>query len=264
MKLFFSMMIFFISGFYCLTVSGFDWSVNELQYQYGDLDTPEFAGGGSANTHIITFQHASGWKFGDNFLFIDHLKDNNSDSFNNNDWYGELYTNLSLTKVTGQNFSYGMIKDMGLLFGVNIGYDPKVYKYLPGLRLSWDIPGFKFLNTDFTAYIDDNAGIDDGGAPEESDSFMVDVNGAYPFSFGKHDFSIEGHTEYIGERTNELGFDVSDWFFSQIQFRYDLGKQIFNINNHLFIGIEWQLWINKLGDENTDENAVQALAVWRF
>jgi len=28
--------------------------------------------------------------------------------------------------------------------------------------------------------------------------------------------------------------------------------------------IEYQLWINKLGDRDTDENAVQALFVWEF
>ena len=130
--------------------------------------------------------------------------------------------------------------------------------------MSWQIPGFKFLNTDITAYLDDSAGIDDAGAPAENDSFMIDINGAYPFSLGSHDFSIEGHVEYIGNRKNELGFEVSDWIFSQIQFRYDLGKLLFGWNDHIYAGIEWQFWMNKLGDKDTDENAMQALVVWRF
>ncbi len=54
------------------------WMNNEIHYQYGDLDTPEFAGGSSENTHIITFQHADGWKYGDNFFFIDYLDNGNN------------------------------------------------------------------------------------------------------------------------------------------------------------------------------------------
>ncbi len=30
----------------------------------------------------------------------------------------------------------------------------------------------------------------------------------------------------------------------------------------LFVGIEWQFWMNKPGDKETDENSVQALLVW--
>ena len=130
------------------------WSINEIHFQYGELETPSFANRGTQGTRILTFQHASGWAYGDNFMFVDHLRDNNND--------------------------------------------------------------------------------------------------------------IEGHIENIGERDNELDQDVSSWLFSQIQFRYDLGKQIFDAAKHLFIRTERQLWLNKLGYKNTDENAFQALLVWRF
>ena len=242
----------------------FNRSINELHYQYGKLDTPSFAGGGSANTHILTFQHASGWAYGDTFLFVDYARDNKSNNFNDSDLYGELYLNFSLNKITKKSLSFGPIKDVGVLFGLNAGHKAKVLKYLPGMRLSWDIPGFAFLNTDFTFYIDDSSGLNNSGAPSESNSFMIDVNGAYPFKLGAHEFNVQGHMEYIGERKNELGFTVSDWFFSQIQFRYDLGKLLTGKSNHLFTGIEWQLWLNKLGDQRTNENAAQALVVWRF
>jgi len=242
----------------------FDWSINELYYKYGKLDTPSFAGGGSAHTHISGLQHASGWKYGDNFLFVDYLNDDDSDSFNDSDWYGELYLNFSLGKISQRDLRIGPVRDIGILFGVNAGGDSKVLKYLPGLRISWALPGFTFLNTDIFAYIDDNAGLDDGGAPAEDNTYFIDINGAYPVVIGEHVFSIEGHIEYLGESTNELGLERSDWLLSQIQFRYDLGKQLLDNKDHLYVGIEWEYWINKLGDEKTDENAVQALVVWRF
>lgn len=242
-----------------------DWSTTELHLQYGELVTPDFAGGGEADTTIITFQHSSGWEYGDTFFFIDYLNDDQKDnSFNNYDFYGELYLNFSLGKITNTEINLGLVNDIGIITGLNLAGDANVVKYLPGVRLSWDIPGFTFVNTDFTAYIDDSAGVKFGGSPKEDDSFMVDISWAFPFNIGVHSFSIEGHAEYIGERENELGSTVESWILLQPQFRYDLGKAIFNSSGQLFTGIEWQYWKNKLGENNTDENTVQALLVWRM
>ena len=249
----------------CQGASAADWSTTEIQYQRGNLAAPTFAaGGGNAMTNIITVQHASGWGIGDLFFFVDFLRDNRIDGFNDTDYYGELYANFSLGKITGKPVGFGPVKDVGLLAGINKGGDPKVLKYLPGVRLSWDAPGFQFLNSDFTAYIDSSAGVAQGGAPAESDSYMVDVNWAYPFAIGKHSFSIEGHAEYIGKRHNEFGAPVSAWILAQPQFRWDLGKAWYDKPNQLFVGIEYQYWRNKLGDKNTSESRPQILAVWRF
>ena len=36
------------------------------------------------------------------------------------------------------------------------------------------------------------------------------------------------------------------------------------MNERVAMGVEYQFWMNKLGDGSTDENAVQALLVWEF
>jgi hypothetical protein len=245
-------------------VAGADWSNTELQYQYGRLSAPSFAGGEKAGTNILTFQHASGWKYGDNFFFVDYLDDSNNDGFNDKDFYAELYINASIGKISKWSLHAGPISDVGFIMGLNIGGDPNVLKWLPGIRLAWSLPGFAFLNTDITAYLDESSGLKQGGAPSEDDSFMIDVNWARPFSVKNQSFSVEGHVEIIGSRKNELGENVDTWILAQPQFRYDIGKALFANPNQVFIGIEWQIWINKLGDPDTDENAIQALAVWRF
>ena len=245
-------------------IAAAQWSVTEIQYQRGTLDAPVFAGGGDASTNIITFQHASGWQYGDNFFFMDHLDDDKADGFNDQDWYGEWYSNFSLGKISGNKIGAGPIKDVGILIGFNWAADASVTKYLPGIRLSWEVPGFAFLNTDITAYLDDSKGVARGGAPTEDNSWMLDINWAYPFSVGDQDFSIEGHMEYIGERTSEFGTDVSDWLLAQPQIRWDMGKAMFDSAGHLFLGVELQYWQNKLGDAGTDEKAVQLLIVARL
>lgn len=157
----------------------------------------------------------------------------------------------------------GLIQDIGVLGGVNWSSEAKVLKYLPGIRIALNLPKFAFANLDTTAYLDGSRGLANNGAPKENDSFMVDFNWGLPFSVGKQNFSIEGHVEFIGPRDNSFGDRVKWHILAQPQFRYDLGKP-FGQANLVYIGVELQIWINKLGDGSTDEFAPQALVVWRF
>lgn len=236
--------------------NAFEWSDSELQLQYGQLDVPSFAGGGKAKHLISTLQHAHGWKYGDNFFFVDIL-DSRKSGFQDFDFYSEWYSNFSLSRIAGRKIGGGLIADIGLVLGINWGDDANVVKYLPGVRLSLELKGFAFANLDITGYIDDSEGIASGGAPRESDSYMVDLGFARPFSLGDQSFSLEGHIEYIGSRKNRFGDNVDGWILAQPQLRW-------RVSERLWLGIEYQYWMNKLGDGATDENTVQALIVWQF
>ena len=218
-----------------------DWSNTELHIQIGNLDVPSFAGGGDSDHVIYTLQHAS----------------DRAGGFQDFDMYGEWYTNFSLGKITGKPVGGGFIKDIGIILGFNWAADANVKKYLPGIRLSLDLPGFAFANLDIMAYIDDSEGVASGGAPSEDDSFLIDFNWARPFKIGDSSFSIEGHIEYAGERDNEFGGKVESWILAQPQFRW-------YVRDSVALGIEYQFWQNKLGDGATDESTVQALFVWKF
>lgn len=228
----------------------------EVHFQYGSLTNP-FAGT-STGTAVVTFQHASFWKSGDHFFFIDVIDDGVDDGFNDIDFYGELYSNISLTKLLGGGLETGPVADLGMIFGFAAGGDANFLQTLTGARISWRIPGFVFLNTDFMGAADYSGGLDSGGAPKAGGRFVFDINGLLPFNLGSQSFSITGHAEYIGPTTDELGNDVPFWILAQPQLRWDIGEQ----NGH-FVGIEHQYWRNKLGTE-VDENTVQLLVVWQF
>lgn len=233
----------------------------EFHLQYGRLQNP-FSDEGH-QTFVFTVQQYSEWKYGDSFFFLDYLDDSVRDGFNDRDFYGEWYPTLSLGKLRKKEFRAGPIRDIALIGGVNAGGDAKVLKYLPGLRISWDLPGFLFLNTDLTAYIDDNTGLMGGGAPKTADSFMFDVSWALPFDLGRQSFAIVGHAEYIGSRTNELGQRDEGWMLAQPQFLWDLGKAMAGAPQKLMVGIEYQYWVKKLGTDR-DESVAQLLLVWRL
>ncbi len=232
----------------------------EFHYQYGKLANP--FSGAQEKTSILTVQHATGWRLGDSFFFVDILNDGLQDGFNDKDLYGEWYPTLSLGKVSGKKFQLGPIRDISVIGGINFGADANVFKVLPGLRASWKAPGFAFLNTDVMAYIDGNSGAASGGAPRTGNSFAVDVSWLLPFRLGSQSFQMGGHAEYVGASTDEFGNRVKGWVLAQPQLTWDLGAA-FGAANHLLVGIEYQYWRNKLGAEE-DEYAPQLLVIWRF
>ena len=217
----------------------------------------------SVTSLVLAVQQASRWKLGDSFYFINYTADQERDGFNDRDFYGEWYPTLSIGKLQQSGASLGLVTDLAIIAGVNVGGDAKMLKFLPGFRASWDIPGFLFLNTDLTAYIDRSFGVDKGGAPKEGHSFMFDVNWAAPFEMGNQSFAIMGHAEYIGSRFNELGGRYDGSILAQPQFVWDLGRAVANEPNQLLVGLEYQYWRNKIGTDE-DENTVQFLVVWRL
>lgn len=242
-----------------LSTHAADWSTTQLDIQIGELTTPGFGFRPETenDTVIYTFQHASGWSNGDNFFFVDFLDSDDEDTgFNNTDWYGEWYTNFSYGKIFDHEFS-GVVRDVGFTFGLNMAGDANVVKYIPGVRVDWNVPGFAFFQTLFGAYIDDSEGVGvPGSAPSEDDSFIVDL--AWLAYFGADDkWSFAGHIEYIEERDNEFGDTVESWILAQPQIRY-------HFNDQISAGIEYQLWQNKLGDKEADESATQLLFTWTF
>ena len=250
------------------------WSKTEIQLQaFGELE--RVGTGGTADTTIITFQHAGGWEYGDNFFFVDHSRHsvNNNASFSvedSSEFYGEWYSNFSLGAITGNKVAFGPVKDIGIVAGFNFAPEVDSTWILPGVRFSLDLPGFAFAKIDVTGFIHQGGG--SASSPvftvvDEDSSFMIDFSWAYPFKMGSTSWTIEGHLEYINGRTQTNNFgttELESWILFQPQIRMDLGEALGNKAGNLFLGVEYQYWKNKLGEKGTDDNAAQLLAVWRF
>ena len=233
----------------------------EVHFQYGSLTNPFTET--TSGTAILTMQHASMWRFGDNFFFVDFLDDGGDDGFNEMDAYGEWYSNFSLGKITGRDLGFGPVSDFGVFGGVALGTDANLRRWLRGARIAWDFPGFIFLNTDFMYETDGGRGLEGGSPPELDGRFILDVNGLLPFNLGGMAFSISGHAEYQGATTDEFGDAVPSSILAQPQLRLDIGRTLGGSADGVYAGVEYQYWRNKLGTE-VDESVVQLLVVWRF
>lgn len=227
----------------------------EFQYQRGNLLNPftgKFHG-----TNILTFQHAGGWKLGGTFFFIDFSDDGEADGFNDLDFYGEWYPTLSFSKLIGQQVKLGPIADISFLGGVNYGGDANIFKLLPGVQLSWKIPGFIFVNTDFSTILD-YSGL------KFKNGFMFDISWLKVMNLGNQTFSFMGHAEYIAAVSGDGHSGSSEaWVLAQPQLVWDLGKA-FNAPNMLHVGIEIQFWRNKLGVKDQNEFRPELLIIWRM
>ena len=238
-------------------VYALEWSRTELHLQYGKPGCADFCRRRRCGTFYL---YAATWPVDGNTgttIFLSTRLTPRIRSFRISTSMASGTRTFSLGKITGRKVGAGIVSDVGVILGFNWARKPGIKKYLPGLRLSLDLPGFTFANLDFTAYIDDSEGVSSGGAPSESDSFMIDFNFMRPFKIGEADFSLEGHAEYIGGRKNQFGDTVESWILAQPQLRW-------NAHDRFSLGIEYQYWMNKLGDGATDESVVQTLFVWKF
>jgi nucleoside-specific outer membrane channel protein Tsx len=233
----------------------------EFHYQYGNFVNP--FSGERAYASVLTVQLASRWSLGDSFIFIDWTDDGGADGFNEKSVYSEWYPTLSLGRVTNRTIGAGPLRDVAFVSGFNFGSDADIFKYVPGGRLSWDVPGFFFLNTDFGAAIDKSSGVARGGAPRTGVSFIMDVNWGAAFDVGSQSFLFAGHTKYDGATTDELGRAVKASLLAQPQIGWDLGKAMTGHANQLFLGVEYQYWWNKLGVDDGD-NVAQLWLMWRL
>src|SRR5690554_660394 len=85
------------------------WQDNSLTYLYGkdfEVDPPI--------QQAVTFEHVSGWSFGDLFLFVDSIHYNGAQDAagNNSTWYGEIAPRLSFGKISGREIKFGPITDV--------------------------------------------------------------------------------------------------------------------------------------------------------
>lgn len=233
----------------------FDWSVTEVQYLHGDgYQMPKNPN--DVSLSIITLSHADGWALGRNFFFMDTLISVQGEASQVN-LYGEFYSYLSLSKMTGRSLSYGLFKDLNLAAGVNAGENldsdhSGTRAILYGVNVDFNLPGFKLFTVDFLRH-DVLEPISFGS------SWQITPCWHFPFMlFGTH-WSLEGFADFIGKKSSNYARSA----LAQPQLRLDVGD-FFGMSNHLFAGIEYQYWHNKYGIKGLNESLPQALLLWKF
>lgn len=227
-----------------------DWSATNIQLlrgsDYALIPT------GEENKTIITFEHANGWKYGDNFFFVDIAKPTTKGTSH----YAEYSPRLSFGKISGKDLSFGLVKDVLLAGTLELG-DGSRAKLL-GVGIDWKLPGFAFTQLNIYARESER----DFAATQTDAGGQITLAWKLPFAVSTQKLAFEGFIDYAfgedgGSNPKEdnivaaprLLIDVGNWFGAA---------------GTLQAGVEYQIWRNKFGVDGVDEDAIQAMVKWMF
>jgi len=227
------------------------WQDNSLSYLYGDnyeLD-PE-------TQHTLTFEHASGWAFGDLYMFADGTYfDGSRDSKDNRaSIYGEIAPRLSAGKILDKDLSVLFIKDW-LLAGCYEFGENSDENVLVGVGVDLDIPGFDFVQLNLYRRYNDHA-----KAPE---SYQFTPVWKMTIPVGDTSIVFDGFIDWVfADETRNFHFNP--------QLKLDIGTLVGMDAGKLYAGIEYDYWENKYGVRDgqfgldTDQNTFSGLLKYHF
>jgi len=241
------------------------WQSTNFQYIWGSgYRNPTFGQNGleqDANGHAastkdsnrstLTIEHADAWAYGDNFLFFDitNAEATRKGTNSKTSIYGEISPRLSLGKISGQDLSFSVVKDV-LLAGtleVDGGGANGFHNYLYGLGFSLNLPKFNFA--DLNVYVRNDTN-------QSGVTYQITPVWQVPFTVGKADFVFEGFADIAGAE-GDLSFNID----FQPRLLLDLGK-VWDKPGNLYLGTEFMIWHNKFGFKGVNEFVPQAMLKW--
>ncbi|TBU96863.1 outer membrane protein OmpK [Stutzerimonas kirkiae] len=211
------------------------WQDNSLTYLNGidfKVDPPK--------QQTVTFEHVSGWSFGDLFLFVDGIK-YNTDATNGagdgHTFYGEISPRLSLGKISGADLSFGPVKDVLLSATYEFGEDD-VETYMLGPALDLNIPGFDYFQLNTYLRRPD-------GNRKGRNVWQVTPVWSYTIPVGNSDLVIDGFIDWVVD--NDDSYHANLHINPQI--KYDLAKAM-GWGEKFYVGVEYDYWKHKYGIDN--------------
>lgn len=239
-----------------------DWSDTSLGYRYGTKFAEPFNTSDIAK-NILSLNHVSGYKYGSNFFNADVLLSSNKDPAGAGSTNGaqEVYIvyrhTLDLDKVTGAPMKFGPVRGIGLTGGFDLntktdaGYNSKKRMVVAGPTLMFDVPGF--LNVSLLALWESNAPYNTfskTSTPRYSYDTHPMLTAAWAIPLGKDSgFSFEGFANFIASKgKSESGADTAAETNIDMQVMYDMSGLVGAKARSFKLGLEYQYWKNKFGN----------------
>lgn len=229
------------------SILAFDWTSSNIQFLHGN----GFQFGDKERT-TMTVEHAHGWQYGTNFFFVDITNRNDIGI----EVYAEVYSYLSFNKISGLNWTLGLLKDISLVGGINISNKPEkdnFKAYIFGLSFDFTNALFNYLQLDVAAFKDDNI----------SGRYGIQITPVWslPFALGPANFKFRGFTDFRTGNTNSSGnFTI----LAQPQLLLDIGDLAGWHKDKVYVGAEYSHWYNKFGVQGVDESVLQAMIISFF
>lgn len=247
-----------------LPAAAADWSDTSIGVRYGTKFAEPF-NANDIKKAIVNLSHVSGYKYGTNFFNVDFLASDSKDPGGAGSTNGahEVYIvyrhMLDLGKVTGTDYKFGPVRGLGLTAGFDVntksdaGYNSKKRMIVAGPTLMMDVPGFLLVSL---------LGMWESNAPYNTFSGvstpryhydphpMVNLAWGIPFNVGIP-LSFDGFANIIASKgKNEFGGDTAPEINIDMQVMYDMSPLVGAAKNTFRLGLEYQYWRNKFGNDH--------------
>ena len=184
----------------------------------------------------VTFEHFRTFSYGDLYMFVDAMK---GEKFNatKQEVYTEISPRVSFSKISGENFSFGIIKDV--FIAAQLNYGEGYGAYLGGFGVDIEIPFFVFSN--LNAYY-------------KSENILSDtyqMTAAYKTEDYYH-IHFEGFVDLTLRDLN-----------TQNQFLYNLST-LFKTKEQMYVGTEWIYYKYYDKDPKSLTNTFQIMFKYEF
>lgn len=227
------------------------WQDFSLTYLYGGTFEVD-----SKKQQTLTFEYVNSMSFGDSFIFVDYIDFLDTDG-EESSFYGEISPRFSLGKITDRDWGFGPITDVLIATTYEFGEEEDSENLLYGIGLDFDIPGFDYFHINL--YYRDSLN-------HTSEGWQLTPCFGYTLPIGASEIIIDGYIDYVfaSEDSNyEENLHINP------QIKYNLGKLIWGEDQRLYVGLEYDYWMNKYGvkDSNsfkTDQSAYSFLLKYHF
>lgn len=252
-----------LSGLLMQSAQAADWSDTYIGYRYGTKFAEPYESNDITKS-IINLSHVSGYKYGVNFFNADILLSDSKDpaSANSTDGAHEVYVvyrhTLDLGKITGKSFKFGPVKDIGLTAGFDYnnkddaGYNSKKHMLVAGPTLMLDVPGF--LNVSLLALWESNAPCNtftNTCVSRYTYKTHPMLTAAWGIPIGSTPLSFEGFANFIASKgKDEFGGSTKPETNIDMQLMLDVGAVAGGPKNTFKVGLEYQYWKNKFGNDS--------------
>jgi nucleoside-specific outer membrane channel protein Tsx len=216
----------------------------------------------------LTIENFAIWNYGTVFYYYDITEPMGKDQgskYYSNQFFGGISPTFSLTKLTGKEFSYGILRDVSIRTEIENGSAngaANFQNYFYGLQYDLAIPGFDFFS--FNTVFRDNPRVHGVGF-----QFGMFWQMTHEFA-GSHRLKFTGFlaTSPWDGNNNNKGFGLLDskgrFLTTQPQLLYDLGYLLHGSQDKLEVGFEYGYFLNRFQFAHWDEKVLQAMVKMSF